>query len=447
MKKTTIITTLLLFLFAVSACSQPAAFDNVSPTPTVTTAPTLTDTPTSTPEPTATITPTTTPTPTPTPTPTNTPTPTPTNTPTPTPTSPPTPTPTNTPTPTPVIAAGFPELKNKEHVILRDTALTSEEEVNRYIFEHAMQGYYQFGVFAEDISMLHTEEEYEKLFPEFITLKMESLTKYKNGYYLRFSDLKTTQTDLAYHYAIRTGDTSFLTDNEKLAYQKLLNIADELRLKELSAIDAILAVHDYLTMHTVYDEITYRSGSGGVSHYAEGLLLHGTAVCSGYTSTFQLFMKLSGIPCEYVSNNGHSWNLVQIDDEWYHIDVTWDDPIPDQGDTLIYTHFMMTDAELSSIDGHADWTCECDEPHECDDESYRLYPYKDYLCSTESEAAAVILSQASETQVVLVYPKSSTLSQDSLIQLFRDTMGFYETLSYYPETPLGSLHYLLRIKP
>ncbi len=403
-QKSIIIFLLLLSILGITACNQPT-IDMVLPTTT----PTAITTPTATPVP--------------------------------------TPTPTNTPTPTPIIAVGFPEIKNEEHITLRDTALTSEGEVNRYIFEHAMQGYYQFGVFAEDISMLHTEEEYEKLFPEFITLEMESLTKYKNGYYLRFSDLKTTQTDLAYHYAIRTGDTSFLTDNEKSAYTKLLAIAEELRLAELNDIDAIMAVHDYLILNTSYDEEAAASGSGGASHYAEGLLLNGRAVCSGYASTFQLFMKLAGINCEYVSNQSHAWNLVQIEDEWYHIDVTWDDPVPDHPGIVIYTHFMMTDAELSSLDGHADWTCECDELHMCDDESYRLYPYKDYLCSTESEATAVILSQASEAQVVLIYPQNGTLSQDSLIQLFRDTLGFYGTLSYYPEVALGSSHYMLQIEP
>ena len=325
--------------------------------------------------------------------------------------------------------------------------LTSEEEVNRYLFEHAMKGYYQFGVLVEDISMLHTEEEYKELFPEFIKFEIEGITKYNNGYYLRIADLRTTQTDIAYHYALRTGDTSFLTNNEKLAYQKLFALTEELQLTKLDDIDAIMAVHDYLVLNTVYDEVTYCSGSGGVSHYAEGLLLNGMAVCSGYASTFQLLMKLADIPCEYVSNNGHAWNMVQIDEEWYHIDVTWDDPVPDRAGIVSYNHFMLTDAEIDSIGGHDNWSCECGEPHDCDDESYRLYPYKEFLCSTEAEASSVILAQAAEKQIVLVYPKDSPLSQDTLIQLTRNTLGLSGSITYYPEESLGSSHCVLKITP
>ncbi len=439
-----------------TATPTPTPTGTPTPTPEPTTTPTPTGTPTPTPKPTATPTPTPTNTPTPTPEPTVTPTPTPTNTPTPTPepTATPTPTPTGTPTPTPeptatptpINLSGFPEIEYKDGINMATDLLTSEEDVNRYLFQCALKGYYKFGLLAEDITMLHTEEEYKELFPEFIKFEIESLTKYNNGYYLRIADLKTTQTDIAYHYALRTGDTSFLTENEKLAYQKLFELATELHLTALSDIEAVIAVHDYLIQNTVYDEASAASGSTDVSHYAEGLLLNGKAVCSGYASTFQLLMKLAGIKCEYVSNDGHAWNLVQIGEEWYHIDVTWDDPVPDQGRIVNYNHFMLTDAEIAAIGGHNNWSCECSDSHDCGDESYRLYPYKAYLCTTEDEAVSVISAQSSEAQVVLVYPNDGILNQDLLIQLTRSELGLSGSVTYYPERSLGSSHFLLKIQ-
>ena len=280
----------LTMLLALTACNQQTQPDLPNPTtiPTATftpvpTAITLTVTPTSEPVHTPTSTPspeptnTTTPTPSPTPEPTSTPTPTPsptlepTSTPTPTPspspgpTSTPTPTPspspepTNTPTPTPtkapVVSSGLPEIIYKEDTIIDDTMLTSEEEVNRYIFQMALDNYYLFGILAKDISMFHSEEEYLELFPEFIDIEFDTLTKYHNGYYLTVKNLKTTQTDLAYRYALRTGDTSFLTENETKAYHKLFDIANKLNLQELSDIEAVLAVHDYLVLNTDYDQL------------------------------------------------------------------------------------------------------------------------------------------------------------------------------------------------
>ncbi len=44
----------------------------------------------------------------------------------------------------------------------------------------------------------------------------------------------------------------------------------------------------------------------------------------------------------------HAWNLVKIEDQYYHIDPTWDDPVTEDGkDILRYNYFNLTDDELS----------------------------------------------------------------------------------------------------
>ncbi len=379
---------------------------------------------------------------------TSTPAPTPTSTPAPTPTSTPAPTPTSTPAPTTTASVspdGFPELINREHAILQSTPLTSEEEINRYLFKNALNGYIRFPIFAEDISMLHTAEEYMQLYPEILSMEMESLTKYKNGYSLYISNLNLKRQDVAYQYALRTGDTSYLNENELLAYKKLLTIAEELKLTELSDIDAIVAAHDYLVLNTAYDMGAYYSTEVTSSHSAEGTLLYGQAVCSGYASTFRLLMMLADIPCKYVYNDTHAWNLVQLDGEWYHIDVTWDDPTPDRPGVVVYKHFMMTDEEIRKLDSHHTWTCECEAVHICDDTAYRLYPYQEYLCSDYEEAARLILSQAEQNIITLVYPSDGSINEDELLQLTFQTLGLTEKISYYPSTPLGDSHYQFQI--
>jgi len=432
---------------------KPTSTPTPKPTSTPTPEPTNTPTPvpTNTPTPVPTSTPTPKPTSTPTPKPTSTPTPKPTSTPTPKPTSTPTPVPTSTPTPEPTATPGpvaseqLPELIYKENTFMNDTILSSEEEVNRYLFDMALKNYYSFGITVDDLSLLHTEKEYLELFPEFISIEFESLTKYHNGYYLRVKNLVTTQTDLALRYALRTGDTSFLTDTDADAYRKLHAIAKELRLEELDDLDAIVAVHDYLVLQTAYDTAAAASKVSTPSHYAKGLLLNNLAVCSGYASTFQLLMSFADINCEYVFTDTHAWNLVQLDDEWYHIDVTWDDPVPDQPGTVIYTHFMMTDEEVSSLDDHKNWSCECTLSHDCDDESYRMYPYRDYICTNETEAASLIQQQAGTGQITLVYPADSGLTETGLLDLTFTTLQKSGDISYFPADDLGSNYYLLRI--
>ncbi len=67
---------------------------------------------------------------------------------------------------------------------------------------------------------------------------------------------------------------------------------------------------------------------------AHAALAGGRAVCAGYAQGLQLALRCLDIPCliayGYVYDgagraNPHAWNMVRIDGEWYHHDVTWND--------------------------------------------------------------------------------------------------------------------------
>lgn len=68
---------------------------------------------------------------------------------------------------------------------------------------------------------------------------------------------------------------------------------------------------------------------------AYGALVNGEAVCEGYARAFQLLCNRVSIPCKLVvgesQGEGHMWNLVQIENNWYHMDPTWMDiaEVPD----------------------------------------------------------------------------------------------------------------------
>ncbi len=429
----------------------PTATSTQVPTATSTQVPTATSTQvptaTSTSVPTATSTPVPTATSTPVPTATSTPVPTATSTPAPTATNTPVPTATSTPTPIPTLPPKFPNIIDKTNTKMNATCFNSEEEATRYFFEMALDGYYQFGILAKDLSMLHTKEEYIKLFPVICELEIESVTKYNNGYYLQFNNVRLCEIDAEELYTIYTGDASFLNKEEKKAYQKLLDITEQLDLDGKSDIDKMVAIHDYLLLNTAYD-MNAVSNPNAAARYVEGTLNNNLAVCSGYASTFRLFLALQGIPCEYVwsEEGNHGWNLVQLDGEWYHVDVTWDDPVPDEKGRILYTHFMMTDKEVAQLDNHEDWECECGDAssHNCNDTTYRLYPYKDFVCDTEEEAIAVIEAQANDdttNKITIVYPSDSSLTQDSLLDLVMETLN--RGISYMPSVSLGSSHMLL----
>ena len=57
------------------------------------------------------------------------------------------------------------------------------------------------------------------------------------------------------------------------------------------------------------------------------------------------------IEAKYVVGNAggpHAWNLVKVDEQWYHLDITWNDPVPDQGERVHYQYFLISDEKLSN---------------------------------------------------------------------------------------------------
>lgn len=73
-----------------------------------------------------------------------------------------------------------------------------------------------------------------------------------------------------------------------------------------------------------------------------------SAVCEGYAKAFQLLLNAAGIDCVYVvgraSGNGHAWNQVYIGEQWYNVDITWNDT----GNKGSHKYFNVKDSTFGS---------------------------------------------------------------------------------------------------
>lgn len=119
--------------------------------------------------------------------------------------------------------------------------------------------------------------------------------------------------------------------------------------------DNIKMVHDYLIENIQYD--TTISKSNIYNMY--GAMINGEAVCEGYARSFKYLMDSLGIPCTLVIGKGinsegnqenHAWNYVQIDNYWYAIDTTWDDPVSTTGwvsQSSKYRYFLKGSKDMS----------------------------------------------------------------------------------------------------
>ncbi|HIU44122.1 MAG TPA: S-layer homology domain-containing protein [Candidatus Ventrousia excrementavium] len=135
------------------------------------------------------------------------------------------------------------------------------------------------------------------------------------------------------------------------------DIAAEVVTSGMSDYEAAKALHDYLVLNCAYDMHYYSGNIPAESYTAYGALANGTAVCAGYAKAYQALLEAVGIPCEYVTGYGnggsHAWNLVQIDGEWYHVDATWDDPVPNREGYVRYDYFLKSDAYMGR--DHSNW--------------------------------------------------------------------------------------------
>lgn len=153
-------------------------------------------------------------------------------------------------------------------------------------------------------------------------------------------------------------DTKFLVttpadySNPQKVAGKVKELAAQCKAEAKTPYDRAKWMHDWLIYNADYDQ--------SLSIYKpEGVLLLGTGVCDSYSRAYQMLLREIGIPCLYVSNNEskHAWNMVQLGGYWYHVDVTWDDPIGGGGENhdyfLVSDDFMRADEADGFI--HAHW--------------------------------------------------------------------------------------------
>ncbi len=185
-------------------------------------------------------------------------------------------------------------------------------------------------------------------------------------------------TTAQYHYTydestgeIRSFTPGTLSDtyDRALYEEKLADIMEQCIHPGMTQAEIALSVHDKLILMCRYDETLQKNT-------AYDLLINGSTVCNGYTVLYRDILNRAGVKCISVSSTSmeHTWNLVQLDGQWYHADLTWDDPTPDMIGVVRHDYFLLTDAQISSGQKpHYNWP----PTVSCTDDQYRLAYWRD----------------------------------------------------------------------
>jgi transglutaminase-like putative cysteine protease len=134
----------------------------------------------------------------------------------------------------------------------------------------------------------------------------------------------------------------------------------------------VKSIHDYTVMRLEYDYdalkmIDAKDWANTPPQDAEAVFARRKGVCEGYARLMVALGKASGIEIAYVTGwirdsrrrlaldgagqpnlegVSHAWNAVKIDDHWYLIDATWDDPTGGTPNTT----YLFTPPKLMTYD-------------------------------------------------------------------------------------------------
>lgn len=229
----------------------------------------------------------------------------------------------------------------------------SKQDIMNVIYTTIDNGWNNFNFYCP--------KEYTKCIDDIteITDDQEILTHINNFVhpYNSFSNLKTKIKDNG--EITLNIDYLYTFDEVKTLEDKVSSLIKELITEDMDDYEKIKTVHDYIINNSKYDISRNNDKASSYNSYtAFGPLIEGYATCNGYTDAMAIFLnelgyknyKIATTP-ENRNLTGHIWNAVYVNDKWLHLDVTWDDPVSDDGkDYLLHKYFLVTNEELIVAD-------------------------------------------------------------------------------------------------
>lgn len=112
------------------------------------------------------------------------------------------------------------------------------------------------------------------------------------------------------------------------AYEKFYK--EKIKGKKLSVVEKLKAAHDFVIEMATY--VSRENNDYAHNQDIVGALVNRKCVCNGFASAFKYICdRLDGLEVIMMAgviiknSERHAWNMAKVDDEFYHIDVTWDD--------------------------------------------------------------------------------------------------------------------------
>lgn len=173
---------------------------------------------------------------------------------------------------------------------------------------------------------------------------------------IHFTIRENKEINVEIHYQYTQEQINEIENEVDKIYKKLYDSNE-------TVYNNIKAIHDYIINTTSYNvDKEKETIDKYVSDTAyEALFTHKTD-CAGYTDLMAIFLTKMGVNnyrIAQINNNNndaskpknHIWNAVYYDNKWVHLDLTWDDPVSNDGkDYLFHKYFLVSTEEMNKVD-------------------------------------------------------------------------------------------------
>lgn len=226
----------------------------------------------------------------------------------------------------------------------------NKEEVLDVLYTVLNSGWTEFSFYCD--------EEYETCFEDINKIAQDqNILGNINNFVHPYNTYETVSLTINNFNKVTITVKHLYSTSDILAIDKEINkIYNEIINDSMTDYEKIKKIHDYIISNTKYDQAKEKDETNPSqykykSNMAYGPAINKLALCGGYTDLMALFLEKIGIPNYRIASENHIWNLVYINNEWKHLDLTWDDPVTSNGSNIL-THkfFLINTTTLNNLD-------------------------------------------------------------------------------------------------
>ncbi|MBO5065457.1 MAG: hypothetical protein J6D06_05010 [Clostridia bacterium] len=261
----------------------------------------------------------------------------------------------------------IPVSENIEGTIERDT-----EAVFRYAYNHLNDSEKK----AYDVILDAIMNFADVISPFTVEITTDQISKIVEYIYADHPEIFWIRHGVTWSYSVDTGlvnkveFTYCLTQQEAESRQKKIDMSIKSFLASItdsmSDFEVALRVYENIISLVDYDTIGLNKQKKDGKPAPEmpddlrsiyGVFVNKKAVCAGYAKAAQYLYNLLGIECVYIVSDTHAWNLIKLEGDYYHLDVTWGDQSntdsrKDGGNDVSYACFCITTKEVLNLKEH-----------------------------------------------------------------------------------------------